>query len=379
MGRRATGTVEARQGCIRLKFTHAGVRYVERLDLKPTPPNIKAAERLLGRIQGAITAGVYRREDFFQDERGGRAVTFAAYVDEWAATLTVEKSTRRSYLSSVRAVWTPTLGELALAQVRYSDVKRTIAARKAAGVSGKTLNNALIPLRLMFKLAIADGLVTQDPTDGISNLPHQKPPPDPLTQPEKETVLAHMAKRYPGQVHNYFDFAFHTGIRPSEQILLRWEDIDWNLGTARVERARVEGVDKDTKTHMVRDIELNARALAALERQKPLTFMKGGAVFENPVTGRAWNNAQKQRINYWNPTLKALGIRGRDAYQTRHTFATAMLMIGANPAWIARQLGHRSAQMLFKVYAKWIDRADRGAELDKVNQALGAAAKGNTG
>jgi len=34
-------------------------------------------------------------------------------------------------------------------------------------------------------------------------------------------------------------------------------------------------------------------------------------------------------------------------------------MEGANPTWVARQLGHANAQMLFKVYGKWIDGADK--------------------
>ncbi|EJL26614.1 phage integrase family protein [Caulobacter sp. AP07] len=44
--------------------------------------------------------------------------------------------------------------------------------------------------------------------------------------------------------------------------------------------------------------------------------------------------------------------RRRGAYQTRHTFATIPLMGGINPAYIARQLGHASLAMVFKVYAK---------------------------
>ncbi len=45
-------------------------------------------------------------------------------------------------------------------------------------------------------------------------------------------------------------------------------------------------------------------------------------------------------------------------------------MGGANPAYIARQLGHKNAKMLFEVYAKWIDGADRGREKAKIEAAL---------
>lgn len=57
-------------------------------------------------------------------------------------------------------------------------------------------------------------------------------------------------------------------------------------------------------------------------------------------------------------------------YQTRHTFATLNLMLGANTAWLARQMGH-SVRMLLTVYTKWIDGGDGGGNKALMNAALG--------
>ena len=46
-------------------------------------------------------------------------------------------------------------------------------------------------------------------------------------------------------------------------------------------------------------------------------------------------------------------------------------MAGANPSYIARQLGHTNANMLFRVYSKWIDGADKSRERDKLNIGFG--------
>jgi len=43
--------------------------------------------------------------------------------------------------------------------------------------------------------------------------------------------------------------------------------------------------------------------------------------------------------------------------------------IAEKPAYIARQMGHKNAQMLFKVYAKWIDGADQGREAKALSSA----------
>lgn len=369
MGRRPTGTVEPLRSSIRLKFTHLGTRCVETMDLAPTPANIKAAERLMGRIQAAIHGGFYRRGDYFATAGQASLETFEDYADAWLKTLTVAKSTKRSYRTALDATWKPAFKGLSLPEIRHSDIKAAVAA-KAATTTGKTVNNQLVALRAVFKLALRDGLIAKDPCDGIGNLSHQAPEPDPFDADEVDAILAKLAK-WP-QVANYFEFAFQTGMRPSEIIALRWGDIAWNRSKARVVRARVDWEEKGTKTNKPRDVDLSGDALAALRRQKAYTFMRGedAEVFNNPNTGKPWADEQVQRRRYWTPTLKALGFRQRDAYQARHTFASLALMGGINIGFLSKQLGHNNIVTTLTKYARWIDGADKGAEARKLDAIL---------
>jgi len=141
----------------------------------------------------------------------------------------------------------------------------------------------------------------------------------------------------------------------------------------RIEHARVCAVLKGTKTSTVRDVDLTDRMMELLKRQKACTFMKGphASIFENPSSRNPWSDVQGQRKLYFHPTLRRLRLRVRDAYQTRHTYATLALMAGVNPAYIARQLGHANTAMLFKHYLKWIDGADAGREKSKPNKVFG--------
>lgn len=392
MGRRTTGTVEPLRASIRLKFTHLGKRRLETLELAPTPANIKAAERLLNRVVTAIAAGAYRREDFFASDGPKSTEPFGDYADRWLTTIVVEKSTRRSYKVALESTWKPAFIGKAMPDIRFSDIKTAVADRvrrdgdaprqsargrtyntPARPVSGKTMNNYLIVLRAIFDTAVEDRLLATNPVEKVKNLKHQAASPDPFTRDEEDLILGRMERHYDAQVWNYYDLAFSTGLRPSEQIILRWPDIDWNRKSARVERAMVESQEKGTKTNQVRDIDLSDRAIAILKRQKAFTFMRDplGEIFNNPRTNAAWPNPQIQREDFFIPTLRALGIRHRDAYQTRHTFATRLLMGGVNPAYIAKQLGHANTGMLFKVYARWIEGADKGAEAAKANKLLG--------
>lgn len=46
-------------------------------------------------------------------------------------------------------------------------------------------------------------------------------------------------------------------------------------------------------------------------------------------------------------------------YQTRHTAATLWLGAGENPEWIARQMGHTTTEMLFRVYSRYVPNLTR--------------------
>lgn len=93
-------------------------------------------------------------------------------------------------------------------------------------------------------------------------------------------------------------------------------------------------VEKGIKTSSIRDVDLTDRMMDVLQRQKVHSFMRGAEspIFINPVTNTPWPDVQDQRKLYFPPALRGLGIRSRDTYQTRHTYATTALMAGVNPA-----------------------------------------------
>ncbi len=79
----------------------------------------------------------------------------------------------------------------------------------------------------------------------IENGPVQRPAPDPFALPEVEAILGNLIECEDAQLVNYFAAAFFAGFRPSEQIALRWSDVDFKQRTVRVQRAVVRGEAKD--------------------------------------------------------------------------------------------------------------------------------------
>lgn len=380
MGTRGDG-VEARDKSIRVFFVWNEVRHKETLTvngkpLPPTPANLKYAARVAAEIRDKIRFDAFTLADYFPDSpRAGKPsaqnALFGDMCDTWMLTKgRLAKKTLTQYRNAL-TVWKSLFGsDTSMKKMTHSVIAAKVGSHPWA--SAKLLNNYLIPLRGVFLLAGRE-LKAENPMEGIENSKHQAAAPDPLSISEMESILRDLKDRYDVRIWAYFAFAFLTGMRPEEQIALRWGDIDWRNRMARVERARAAGEEKDLKTYNARDVELVDRAVEALVTMKPWTFMKGddGPIFQNPVTNRPFHDERSQRDHYWTPSLKRLGIRRRRAYQTRHTYAATALSAGVNPTYIARQMGHKNAKMLFTVYAKWIDGADRGRERAKMEAALG--------
>lgn len=64
-----------------------------------------------------------------------------------------------------------------------------------------------------------------------------------------------------------------------------------------------------------------------------------------------------------------MGLRYRKPYNTRHSYATMMLMAGMTPAFCAAQLGH-AVGMLLGTYARWIDGANNALEMQRLEATL---------
>ena len=382
MGREGSGVTES-AGKVRLTFQFNSARCRETLDLKWSVSNRRAAENTLREIKEKIKQGEFDYAAYFPASlrvrrgdvprtagAGGRNV--AEVIDAWLQTKSKLAANTMKLYTNAGEVWKTIFGpETPLSKMTAEHVETMIAQHDFA--SPKLMNDYLIVLRGAMKLAAKSDKKWSDPMTGVANAARQKPRPNPLSKTEMKKVLEYMETNFDPRVHAYFVFMFETGERPEEAIAHQWCDVDWSRRTIHVCRARTLSQEKKTKTYETRDVDLSAAALDALRLMRSHPHTKRGdadTVFHNPVTGRPWNSSRAQHEAYWLPALAACKVARRRSYNTRHTFATLRLMVGAVPAYIARQMGHESALMLFKTYAKWID-ADK-SERDRVESLLAA-------
>lgn len=378
MGRKSTtGGVVPLNDRIQLDFLYRGQRCRPTLALPPTEPNLRHARRLIQGIKERIRTGTFDLAAEFPDYKGlsrfldkpaAGASTLGDYIDKWTkSNARLKPSTLNGYRKIFTAYWRNWFGDKPIATIRYSDV--TTKLGEQPWKSNKTYNNVLACGRVLWEMACKDDKTLANILKDIPFLDVQRPDPDPFSLDEIDQLLEKIRTRYGDDSADYCEFAFFTGMRPNEQIEIRWTDCDLPAGTVDVKRGRFKGQVREVKNYDSRTIMLHSRALAVLKRQEARTRAAGAHVFLHPRTGKPYADERAQRY-YWASTIKILGIRYREPYQTRHSYATMLLMAGANPAWAAKQMGH-SPQVFLKIYARWIDGKASGLELAKVERFTG--------
>ena len=278
----------------------------------------------------------------------------------------LRESTLKDYESILTVSVLPLIGEVKLKDIRPEHIDQlTHMLRKREGIKAKTLsprrmNIILIRVRQVLDLAHERGYIEKNPHRWIHLQQERRSPIDPLSFEEKERFLTHLPepahgfrKACPDVWQRSFIVAFDTGLRPSEQLALRWEHIDFAHKKILVRRGLVCGVETDLKTMAsTREVDMLPTVEEVLQSQPRDEY-----VFPNADGGPL--DLTNMRVRIWFPTLERAGLKPRNLYQTRHTFASLMLQSGEDPAWIARMMGHTTTKMLYERYGRFIQYRTR--------------------
>lgn len=287
--------------------------------------------------------------------------TFKIVSDKYLRYNEANKDTKAGYQRMLNKYWLPALAEQEIQDIGYETLMECILE---LDVSNKTINNSLTPLRGVFDLAMKLGYIKDNPMALIQNKKIQTELPDPFNKEEMNKLLNWLKtnKKDKEELYYwYYLFMFWTGLRPSEAFALRWSDVSDT--TLYIHRSKVRGTEKQvTKTHTARLVYLNKHSQLAIDMLKRYDTKY---VFICPNTGQPFYNDKPPRLRL-QQAMRATGVRLRPAYNTRHTYATMMLMSGLTPSFVANQLGH-SLPMMMKRYARWINNEKDLLEMAKLD------------
>lgn len=354
--------ITIRGNSVQIAFTYQGVRCRETL---PLPPTKAAQKEIILKRQAILYEIKTNTFDYLKhfpyskkakEFRKSRPdlYTIGEALENWLqrSQARLQKSTLQDYNSAIYHHLIPKFGHLTLAKLSAIMIKEWL--NDLIRIANKRKNNILIPLRQMYEELYQEEIIDKNPLDRVKNLPIHTREPQPFTPDEVIKILNELE----GQEKNLIQFAFWSGLRTSELIALRWQDVDLEQNRIHIRVAKVRDHLKSTKTKSgTREVTLQPRAREALLSQQTYTGKLNDIVFYDSRTNSPWKNDQAIRKVIWTPALKRANIAYRNPYQTRHTFASTMLSRGEHYMWVAQQMGHKDWGEIRKVYGRWIPQS----------------------
>lgn len=230
----------------------------------------------------------------------------------------------------------PAFGELPLDEITYAKIEDFKLAKVGEGLTKKTVNNYLAVLRRLLVIARKRGHITVVPE--LEWLKALKPTFDFFNFEEARRLIEAADPAW----RSMLVVALRTGMRQSELVGLRWEDVDLKAGRLLVRQAIVRGHVGPPKNGRPREIPLSDDALSALKAERHL---RGPLVFCEPDGRHFTHTALKWPI--WRACKRA-GLRLVQWHVLRHTFASHLAMRGAPFKVIQELMGHATVQMTMR-------------------------------
>ncbi|MGH7568716.1 MAG: site-specific tyrosine recombinase XerD [Gemmatimonadales bacterium] len=243
-----------------------------------------------------------------------------------------------NYLRDIRrlASYAESKGLAGPDQMTAVQLREFVYHLKDLGLSPATIRRQVSAVRTYFRFLVGEGHAARDPSERLESPKRWRVLPAVLTVAEMERLLAAPNTDEPLAVRDraLIEFAYATGVRVSELVALRLQDVLFEEGVARV-----FGKGAKERVVPVGRRALGAVALYAREIRPLFDKGKGRGVLLLNARG-----APLSRVGAWGVIkrmARRAGISKRVTPHTlRHTFATHLLEGGADLRAVQEMLGH---------------------------------------
>ena len=267
-------------------------------------------------------------------------------LDAWLLSLTgLSRNSQVAYEQGVRSFlkWAERGQLTGPGAVTRLVLRRYLAYLATRGYARQTVAQRASALRHYFAWLARQGVLTADPSAGLSARTGEARLPRPVSRSELEVILDHPPRTATEVPHAFqlrdqavLELLYGSGLRVSELTALRLSDLDLDLG---VLRCCGKG-DKQRQVPLHRGAQAVLRAYLGVDRPhllgergrlSPFVFAnrRGAALTRQAV----WKRLQQCGL--------AAGVRGSVyPHRLRHSFATQLLDRGADLRSLQSMLGH---------------------------------------
>lgn len=300
-------------------------------------------------------------------------ITVGEYLTSWlAATRSrlgddLTSTGWRDYEIHIRRHINPGIGEVPLQALDRNQVKAFYAwlqeghsSQSGRRPSAKTVHNVHLTLHRALDDAIDDSLITRNPAAGARRAPRR--------QLEMLTWDANQLRTFfEGTAEDrhfpVWRLTAMSGMRRGEALGLRWDDLDLNASTVRVNRQWKRGerglVLAPPKTDRGRrTVDLDAETFAVLKHWRRAQLEERMA-FEGEWQDTGFIFTRKDGTlndpdvisQRFDKIVTRLGLPPVRLHDLRHTHATLLLLAGVPAHVVSMRLGHRSVAFTLQQYA----------------------------
>lgn len=276
----------------------------------------------------------------------GSATNFGEFADNVYIPVVLPKmasSTQDRYSGVIENYLRPQFGGLCLRDISVLTVDRYLTGLSKTKLSHESMDKIRDVLSSMLESAVRYELLVKNPVEGIRlPKPRGRKRSKPFITPNQfQAILALMCEPYATMVY----VAIYTGLRASELIGLRWEDIgetsitvderycrgDWGAPKSEASNATIPvNANVIDRIHRLRLLTVEVKAGRATRRYKVVKSDAPDAlVFQSVKDGLPMrdNNILVRHIK---PAARHLGLPFVNWQVLRRSFATWLKMAGAD-------------------------------------------------
>lgn len=283
------------------------------------------------------------------DPRKGRQA-FGAFATAWAERQNWETSTRTSFAQTMRTV---PFDDMPLGKIRRSHVERWLRD-EAEKYAATTVHTRLVHVRQVFRAAVAERLIGQDPAEGVKP-PRKRKASAAMRMPTTAQVAA-LLEASEGPTHLLIALCAFAGLRLGEVVAVQVGDVDLQARTLHVARQRQREELRLPKYGSERVVYLPDELVALLAAYLPTVKHPDGWLFvgERGPAQDNWAHARFRKAR------KAAGCDEVTVHGLRHFYASGLIAAGCDVVTVQRALGHASPSTTLNTYAHlWPTAEDR--------------------
>ena len=225
-----------------------------------------------------------------------------------------------------------------LEEVNYSMIRSWIVSLVDKGISNSSVNRKISSLKSFYKFLLRTKQVDSSPLLKHKSLKTPKKIQIPFSEKELNNVLNHI--QYPDGFEGIrdklvIDLFYTTGIRRTELIHLKMQNIDLSTNTLKV-------LGKRNKERILPILPVIGKQIKSyLSERASIEHIKDGEYFFLLLKGVKFNDSFVYRLinSYFSNVSEKVK---KSPHILRHTFATHMLNNGADLNSVKELLGHSS-------------------------------------